>query len=407
MTERRAIRKADKKVLEGVRKHSPLLAFAEEFDMSPGEVKDSIIDLLSPYFTNHEILRRFAIDVLPPEAVNVSKILADPWAREMFVTVLNDYRGAFASNTDACLESFANWENEIQTGLSEYWSAFHLEVGKQDLSLEEFKYETFRNIGMLIEASLQPFLRNLLEQVRIRRRQPTTHQTLRRMELGLVVGELIDTSGYPELFSPPPWNIRLNQWRNMAQHHKSRIDDGKIVGVYGRASNERRISLTRQELFLVVRRVFSVFSLVKTARAIFLIDNIEKYQPKIASLGIPATRKEGGILHLAATFATQGFELIDISINDDVVEGVVKDVAGNLTAERIIHSSQFVVPLWVEFQAMRSVIKLEDCKGNLLLTATAEGKACDEVSLGVLPIEEFAKRVAFTLSDDGKLYFSR
>src|SRR5688572_4841461 len=109
-----------RKVLDGVRQFSGLLSFAEQ-GISPDEIKQSIIDLLSPYFTNQTILNEFAITVLVPEAVNLAKIENDAWAKTMFTNVLNDYRQALASDKSACFESFAKWESSIQHGLSEYW----------------------------------------------------------------------------------------------------------------------------------------------------------------------------------------------------------------------------------------------------------------------------------------------
>lgn len=395
-----------KKVLSGVRQHSPLLTFVE-LGLSPADVKKSIIELLSPYFTDQSVLEKFAVTVLPPEAVSVSKILPDSWAEEMFVTILADYRAALYINNHACLESSAEWETDIQHGISEYWSAFHLEIDKDKLSLEEFKYEAFRNIGMLVEASLQPLLKDLLHHVRIRRGQPTSFSDIKNMDLGLVVGELIDTSGYAELFSPPPWNIRLNQWRNLAQHHKTQVIGNKIIGSYGRSNNVAQVTLTRDDLFLALRRVFSIYSVIKTARTIFLIDNISDFSQKLSGIvdSLPR-RKEEGILQVAASFATQGFELIDISTDEHVVAATVKDASGNFTSQRIIHSSQFVVPLWVEFPADESVIKLKDAAGHLILTATAKGKDCDDISREVVPFEELANRINLSLTEEGKSYLS-
>src|ERR687897_179180 len=131
------MKRSYKKVLEGVRQHSPLLTFAE-LGMSPAETKQGIVDLLSPHFTNQSILNELAVEVLAPEAVNFAKIENDAWARAMFENVLNEYRQAFAFDRAASLNGSAKWESKIQHGLSEYWSGFHLEVDKGELPLEEF-----------------------------------------------------------------------------------------------------------------------------------------------------------------------------------------------------------------------------------------------------------------------------
>jgi hypothetical protein len=131
---------------------------------------------------------------------------------------------------------------------------------------------------MLIEACMQPLLRELLIQVRIRRGKINPELGVEDRDLGLVVGEPFDTSGYPELFAPPPRGIRLNQWRNMAQHHKTRVENGLIVGIYGKGSNEKEVKFKRDALFNALKRIFSIFSVIKTAASIFIVDNLSEYQ---------------------------------------------------------------------------------------------------------------------------------
>jgi hypothetical protein len=391
-----------KKVLDGVRQHSPLLSFAEQ-GMSPTQVKQAIVDLLSPYFTDQKILNELAVELLVPDAVNVSKIENDAWARAMFTNVLNEYRHAAASDRNACFETCANWEGKIQHGISEYWSGFYLEIDKGELPLEEFKYEVFRNIGMLIEACMQPLLKELLIQVRIRRGKLNPELGVEDLDLGLVVGELFDTSGYPELVAPPPHGIRLNQWRNMAQHHKTRVENGLIIGTYGRGSNEKEVKFKRDELLNALKRVFSIFSVIKTAASIFIVDNLSEYQSRVKDVDV---RTDVKILHLAAAIATQGFELTDISIGEHSVTAVVKDVTDAVAKERMFHASQFVYPVWSHFPTDEVIVEYLDKAGDLILTTVGKGSDCEEVSRKTKPFDEMANRVTFTLSEKGKSLFS-
>jgi len=391
-----------KKVLDSARKYSPLLSFAEQ-GMSPGEIKQWIIDLLSPHFANQSVLNELAIGVLAPEAVNVAKINNDAWAKVMFANVLNEYRQAMASDKNACLEGCVKWEGKIQQGLTEYWSGFHLEVDKAELPLEEFKYEAFRNIGMIIEASLLPLLKELLLQVRIRRGKTNPDSNLDTLDLGLAVGELFDTSDYRELFVPPPWGIRLNQWRNMAQHHKTRVEKDVIIGVYGRGTHEREVRFSRDELLAALKTIHMVFRVIRTARSIFLVDNISEYRSRLKDVEV---RADARILDLACSIATQGFELVDIRIEEKSVTAVVKDGTHFPAKERMFHASQFVYPVWSHLPADEIVVQYLDRQGDLILTTTAKGSDCDEAGREVVPFGELANRVTLTLSEKGKSYFT-
>ena len=390
-----------KKALDGVRQKTPLLAFAEH-GMSPDEIKQGIIDLLSPYFTNQGILEEMAIPVLAPEAVNVSRIEDDSWAKGMFTNILNEYRQAAALDIDMCFEGCAEWESQIQHGISEYWSGLYLEVDKSDLNLEDFKYEAFRNIGMVIEACLQPLLKELLLQVRIRKSKANPDAGLEALDLGLAVGELIDTSGYPELVAPPPWNIRLNQWRNMAQHHKIRVENGLIVGGFGKGSSEREVKFGRDELLNALKRIYSIFSVIKTARSIFLIDNIKEFKPRVKDI---VMRADVHVLHLAASIATQGFELIDLTIEGNSVTAVIKDITDLPARERMLHASQFVYPVWFDFPLDNVTVEFLDRLGDSILTINAKGSDCDEVKRKRITSGELAGRVDLVLSEKGKSFF--
>lgn len=217
------------KILEDVR-NTLLPPLAGE--ISPDEQKQFIIYLLSPYFVNQDILNEFAIDFLVPEAVNLVRINNDAWTKEMFSKVLTEYQTAANLNSTSCFAGCASWHSEIRHASSEYVSAMNLNVDLAGLSLEDYKFVVFRNIGALIEANIQPYLRVLLLQNRICRGKADPTKNLKTMKLGVVVNELYQCSKYNEFFAPLPWGIRLHQWRNMAQHHQTRVEDNKIIGMY-------------------------------------------------------------------------------------------------------------------------------------------------------------------------------
>jgi hypothetical protein len=321
----------------------------------------------------------------------------------MFNNVHSEYRRAAASNTNACFQGCATWQGKILHGVSEHWSGFYLSADLRELQLEEFKYEVFRSIGMLIEACQQPLLKELLLQVRIRRGKANPAANLDTMELGVAVGELFDTSGYPELFAPPPWNIRLNQWRNMAQHHKTRIENGFIICTYGIGANEREVKLKRDELFEAGKRIASIFSILKTARSLFLLDNLKEFIPRASSIDL---RADISVLNLASSIATQGFELINLSTEGQSVTATIKDITDTPPQERMLHASQFVYPVWKDFPADKITVEFLDKAGDLILTTVCNGSDCEEVTRKVIPFDELSNRVEFILSEKGKSYFA-
>lgn len=382
------------------------LLLSPEQGISPDEVKQAIIHVLSPYFLNQSVLAEAAIPILAPEAVNISRINQDAWAREMFIHVLEDYHKALVTDKAACLASCVSWHGQILHGSSEYVSILNLNQSLVDLSLNDFRYEVFRTIGALIEANLQPYLKELLLQIRIRRRKPAPAQSLRNMKLGVVVNELYQLSGYKDLFAPPPWNIPLNQWRNMAQHHKTRVEKGQIIGTYLSGRSEQEIILSREELLNSLKKIQLILSILKGARSIFFVDHVkelEQYFP----VTVDNVRDDIKIFHLASSLATQGFDVKDISLNENSSIVILQDVTEHPTNEsmvdyvrlRIIHSSQFVYVLWSYFPSNEITIKHMDKDGNLRCTIVGHGSDCEAVGREDIPFEELANRVTITLED--------
>lgn len=390
------MRKFREKVLASGSALNPLLAMAEA-GISPPEIKAFVIDKLSPYFLNRDILEELAIDVLAVESVNASWVKADPWADSAFTHVLSVYRQAEARDSEATYRACAESEPSVTSSLADYWSALYLEQPKSDLDLPELKYEIFRNIGSMIESGLQPLLRDLLVQVRIARGKGSRFSVVQPLSLGNVVGELYDTAGYQELFAPSPWGIRLNEWRNMAQHHGARVQGENVHGYYGDHRNQREVKLTRQALWQVLLRIVSACRAVKLARTLFFIDNIEKIKPHLSSFDM---REEAALFSFVAAVATQGFKVEDLDITGEAVSAVLVDVVCS-TTERLVHASQLLLPLWSFTQCNRLEILYKDKTGVPRMSFHTTGEACLRLSSGEIDLEKYLTFVDFV--DEAKI----
>lgn len=358
-----------------------------ESGMSPDEMKQSIVGVLEPFFHNQDILAEMALGALVSEAVNVAKLQNDDWAYDMFQHCLDVHRAAYSKSNDASLAASASWEEAIWHGLSTYWCAFHLEVPKDNLELDVFTFEAFRNIGALIESSIQPLLRALLHQIRIRDGIADADARLTKMDLGVVVNELIRTSGFADLFVPPPWNVQLNQWRNIAQHHSASVEDTVIVCKYGNEPRIREIRLTRDDLAAVAYRLFGIFDALKTARTLFLVDNIRAARHFLPNL---ALRPEMSILNFASIVATQGFEVVDMAVTDDEALAILKDVTDRDPYARRIHASQYVYQLWVHTKKPRLKIEYREKDNTRSLLAIAWAEDCERIDRAELEFGQLA-----------------
>lgn len=377
-----------KKVVAGVRKFSSLLQLVEA-GLSTAEIKKGVIETLEPYFQNHEVLE-LAIPELVPEAVSLVKLQEDSWALKSFKQCLETRRLAQAIAGEESLRDCALWEPTVLKGLSNYWSALHLEVPKSELSIEEFTYEAFRNIGTIIEGPMQPYLRELLHQVRLVRRISKPATGLNSMDLGDVVAELVGKTHTSDIFKPPPWGVRLNQWRNIAQHLTFQVEDEIIVCWYGKETNIKEIRLSRNELWVALQKIYAVFCALKLSRTIFFIDNVKVIEKFLPDLNFPP---ESEILSFASSAAVQGFEVVDVQLNKEQATAILLDVSDLDPNDRKFHASQFAYLLWACTNRPCATVEYREKNGTRSLITTAWAKDCERISRGEIKFCELANLV--------------
>jgi hypothetical protein len=381
------------RVLASVRMFSsPLDLLKAGFTVA--EVKEAIITILQPYFENQSILKELAVSVLVPEAMSLTRLEQHPLAFSGYRRCLDIYRSAHAVGGSDSLKSCASWEKDIQKGLSQYWSSFQLESSLSSLELEEFALESLRTIGMLIEANIKPHLKDLLNQVRIIERRPDPRANLSGMGLGDIVGKFISRGDLSELLAPPPWHIRLNQWRNIAQHNSFHIENDIIVCQYGVEPRVSKIYLTRNELKRVTDSIFNIFSALKLARTVFCVDNLENLE-RFISEGALNLRAEQVVLNFVSAVATQGFEVIDIRLTDEAATAILQDVTDQDPDRRRFHASQLVYQLWNCTGRSRVTIEYMEKDGTRSLISTVLGEDCERLTQGHINLEKFVKRIEF------------
>jgi hypothetical protein len=381
-----------RKVISTIKGESPLLEMIQ-IGIRPEEIKEAVIESLNPYFDNKDILEQFAIEALVPESINLLKLQKDKWFFEMFKKVFSTYLSAKSKDSQDCYKSFALWQPQILQSLSEYWSIFHLEIDKCNLEIEEFLQECLRNVGSIIESVTKPYFKLLLHQIKIRNGIKTDFRTIDSSDLGKIIKELIQESGYADLFQPPPWNIRLNQWRNIAYHYEARIENDNIICWYGEKSNLKYIVISKNELLQVVHTASNVFKTLKLASNLFFVDNIKEISKFCFTI---AVRGEAEFLNFAAGLALQGFEIINYKNNLRETKLIVKDVSSLNPDRRRLHASQFLFPLWLITKSKRVIVEYWENNNTPNLLVSVSSSICEGIYKGELEALSLAQKMDMT-----------
>lgn len=379
------------KALSGVRGWSGILDLHSE-GHSPRDLKEACEQTLKSVLRVASAVDELRRDHLIAEAVNLQRIFQDSWSASHFWWCLELHWRAYSIDSDAAIEECARWELKINRGLSHYWSNLQLEQKKGDLALEDFAAEAFRNIGSLLEATTQPFLRGLLGHLRLAREKKT--QNIDDLDFGVVVSELASTSGAPDLFAPPPWGVSLSQWRNIAQHHNFIIDADVITVHYGKGGGIRSLDLSRADLWESLCCIFRIQLIIKTARTMFFLDNRKSLVNQLASV---PERSDALVFGFATVMASQGFEVTAIEVRSDHARAVLREVTDMPPYIRQFHASQLVQHLWAATGAMKCELEYQQRDGTPTLLTIALAADCDAVGKEEIDIREFAQRVTLQI----------
>lgn len=380
------------RIISAIKEGSPLLKMIE-LGVKPEEIKEAVIESLEPYFDNKDILEQLAIKLLVPESISLLKIQKDKWLFDMFEKCFFTYRSAKTKDQQSCLKSCALWQPYIAHSTSEYWSVLHLEVPKGDLGIGEFLHECLRNIGDIIEGVTKPYLKVLLHQVRIANGIKTALEDIDSLDLGAIVNELVEKSGYATLFMPPPRNIRLNQWRNIAYHHTAKIENSEIICWYGKTPNIKEVRLSREELLQVVQAAVNIYAVLRLAYTLFYIDHLNEIDECSLSGEV---RDEAVFVNFAAGLASQGFEVVEYKKNPDDAKLVVKDISNLNPDKRRFHASQFLLPLWVITHSNRVIVEYREKDNTPNFLVSANSDVCEKIYEGELELLDLAKIMGMT-----------
>jgi len=192
---------------------------------------------------------------------------------------------------------------------------------------------------------------------------------------------------------PPPRNIRLNQWRNIAYHHTAKIEDSEIICWYGKTPNIKEVRLSREELVQVVQAAENIYAVLSLTYILFYIDHLNDIDERSLSGEV---RDEAVFVNFAASLASQGFEVLEYKKNPDDAKLVVKDISNLNPDKRRFHASQFLLPLWIITHSNRVIVEYREMDNTPNFLVSANSDVCKEIYEGELQLLDLAKTMGMT-----------
>ncbi len=370
-----------------------------ENGVSPSELKASIIKTYQPYFSNQDRLSEYSTDWLVSGWVNFTKLKKNEWFLTNFEKCLSLFNDAKSNNKIECFNAVALWVPEINKAVTKFWSFKNLSSDLEGLEILDFSEESFKIIGQFLEGIIKSYLRLVVHLGRLSRGKSTKKADILKLDLGGLVDELISTTDFPELFSPPPWNVRLNQWRNIAYHHNVEVKGDIISCWYGKEPNIIYLSLTRVQLTSLLNIVVNIYNTIKNAEIVFIFDNLLEYQEACEKAGTNelSIRTEVSQLELFSGISSQGFRVVDYSLNGDNSKITLRDMMDDDVMKRAIHSSQFLYHLWLHTKSKNVMIEYINYGDSPYLLSSTTQTVCEKICEGKEDISYMASQVKFEL----------
>jgi hypothetical protein len=381
---------------------SPFEAFYKK-GIRPEEVKAAIIETLAPYFENKERLEEYAMTWLIGSWVNFSKFKSNKWHLDKFEKCLAFLNQAKKQNIP-CYSIIVDWLDEFNQGLSRFWSFKKLMRDLKKLENQEFLEESLKLIGQVLEGITKSYIKFLLHISRLSRGKQVTKEEIINLDLGVVIDELIKNTNFAELFCPPPWGLKLSQWRNIAYHHNAKYEANNYVCWYGKEPNIKTLVMSRDELLEALRCIVNVYNTFKNVEFFFVFDNFPEFQAELNKRGasdIPL-REEAEILELFASVNSQGFKIIDFSKDDCYSKLTIQDLTDGDIKKRAAHSSQFLYALWFYTSSNKLSIEYRLKNGTPYLISRTDKSICAKIANNEKDLDYLAANVEFNFISKNK-----
>jgi len=320
-----------------------------EFGITSEEIKEFIIEQFFDYFENKERLEKNTIGNLTTTWFSFLSIQRDFEYSLIYIShILGIYNSAKRNNPKETFNAYAKWLPDFSQSITRFWTVYFGQKKIEELSDEDYLAELVQLIGQSIEGIAKPFLQFTLCLNRIKRKKNADISQIKNKDLGVIIDELINTSELNNalIFN----NIRLNQWRNIAYHHNTKIVGGKMYYYLKRNNIIEDFEISRDELKLIARSILNIFKLIRIAETIFFVDNQAEIQKEINNSDTTEInlRKDAELLNLYNSINSQGFNIANLEYDETQAIMQLFDLERySDIIKKAIHSSQFLYNLWV------------------------------------------------------------
>lgn len=369
---------------------------------NPDSIKKLIINDFAKYFDDKNNLIKHSINSMSTVWLSYLSLGHESHLVKKLDNIVALLKASLKLDYNKTIQCYVIWSKEIYGTIDKFWSIKNLQVDTSDLPIEDAVESLFQMIGQLIEGLMKPYIKFIYNIDEIVNQKVISNETIDGYDLGKLITDLSNSSNSLLI---QPLNVKLNQWRNIAYHHKYIVEKEKIKCVYGKPDKPKELTLNRKKLLEVARIINSFLKILKIAEAIFVFDNLTAIQ-KLNADSKDKNKKfrdESYLIDFYSAIGSQGFLIKDLVIERGQSLLVVQDLLNEDPIKRGIHSSQFLHGLWLFSKTDITAIEYRQADGKSYLMSRILSKFLKRLENGRFKLENLAKYVEFSFTKDSEL----
>lgn len=366
------------------------------------EIKQAINETLNPYFINKDILNKYLLD---SQFVSIFGYLVLYQKDDIFTNelknIINIYKEALKTNSEKTVNTIMLSTEDFSQKENLMWNVKKNTPNTVPEDIYDAAIQYMKHLGETLELAVKTELMELYALILIKLKKDFEYDMIRKTNFGMVINNII-SHGFLKsiLYTSPPLEIKLSDWRNISYHHSFYIEGSKIRCVYGKDQKSFIISL--EQLKKYTAEIIRASNIIDIGRRIFLFDNMECLASKSSSITMTQDREVMRIGQLKTSLLTQSFQIVKSSNKEPTSEIVVVDLRNNgqLNTDELlmrkIHSTQFLYNLWQEVP--NDIIKLVYCdaKGTRLFSVRVPKEICIEIGSGLKDLSYMTSHLIFS-----------
>ena len=253
---------------------------------------------LSAYFENPDRLARaFDFCALRYEHAFLQRHQASPWVDGTIRLMLKEFREVRNCNLALCFQTWGSYMEAVNRGMRSISVVGYMQRDVDELGTEFAVRSILRDVGDILEVSLQPLARLRLAMHDVANIRTGGSQPVAEMTFGDVIAELASSAPVGDIYRTWPCGILISQWRNIANHNSYMVTGDEVICTYGRPGRYRQFSCSIADLIEVTRYTDTLYFLHKVAFEVFGIDNLKEMAPYAPQLEISEYSKDAVLVH--------------------------------------------------------------------------------------------------------------